>query len=356
MPGLFKLLKMKKILTKTYAAIAIAATMFTLSSCNGFIYEAEGDCEPKYTVSFKYDRNIKFADAFSAEVDEVDLYLFDEADRLVLHSNMTVAQLRENGGRMPLDVTPGRYDIIVWARQFRDEATGFQTDGRGEVTRKDDLAVTLERKYLSSGEAYLDNDIHSLFHGELESVEFPDAEGSHHFTVSLTKDTNAVRVLLQKINGETLDPEMFSFYLLSDNGSISQKNRLREDEMIHYTEWSKVAGNVSDSENRGERGTISQVSAVLAELTVSRLEKERPVRLVVTRADRDEPIISIPFIDYALMVKGNYRKDMTDQEYLDRQDEYPLVFFLDSNYEWERSSGIYINSWHIVVNNEDLGQ
>ena len=60
----------------------------------------------------------------------------------------------------------------------------------------------------------------------------------------------------------------------------------------------------------------------------------------------------IPVADYALLVKGHYRENMSDQEYLDRQDEYTMTFFLDEG-EWV-SSFIYINSWRVVLNDTGL--
>ena len=49
----------------------------TLASCDSFIYEDEGDCDPYYKVRFVYDRNLKYSDAFAAEVNEVTLYIVD---------------------------------------------------------------------------------------------------------------------------------------------------------------------------------------------------------------------------------------------------------------------------------------
>ncbi len=43
---------------------------------------------------------------------------------------------------------------------------------------------------------------------------------------------------------------------------------------------------------------------------------------------------------------------MSNQEYLYRQDEYPMTFFLDENNQWINSV-IYINAWRIVLNNHD---
>jgi hypothetical protein len=52
------------------------------------------------------------------------------------------------------------------------------------------------------------------------------------------------------------------------------------------------------------------------------------------------------------MIKGHY-DNMGDQEYLDRQDEYNMTFFLDDDMHWI-SSFIYINSWKVVLSDVDF--
>ena len=66
-----------------------------------------------------------------------------------------------------------------------------------------------------------------------------------------------------------------------------------------------------------------------------------------------ETVVSVPLIDYALLVKGKYSRELTDQEYLDYQDEYSMVFFLDERDRWI-DSYIYINSWRVVLQDTDL--
>ena len=99
--------------------------------------------------------------------------------------------------------------------------------------------------------------------------------------------------------------------------------------------------------------TRSVFSAAIAELTVPRLVKGQQTRLTVTNKETGKTVFSIPLIDYALLVKGFYNKDMDDQEYLDRQDEYDMVFFLDEGDRW-LDTYIYINSWKIVLQNTEL--
>ena len=48
------------------------------------------------------------------------------------------------------------------------------------------------------------------------------------------------------------------------------------------------------------------------------------------------------------MVKGEYNRAMTDQDYLDRKDSYTMMFFVDADRNWYIAGGVYINGWRIV--------
>jgi hypothetical protein len=57
-----------------------------LVSCDNQIFDYEEDCSVTYQVKFKYDMNMKYADAFAHEVTSVNLYAFDpETGSLVYH-------------------------------------------------------------------------------------------------------------------------------------------------------------------------------------------------------------------------------------------------------------------------------
>ena len=90
----------------------------------------------------------------------------------------------------------------------------------------------------------------------------------------------------------------------------------------------------------------------LAELTIGRMRASESPILHIKSRETGEDVFRIPLADYALLVKGYYRESMSDQEYLDRQDEYTMAFFLDEG-EWA-SSVIYINSWRVVLNDSGL--
>ena len=69
--------------------------------------------------------------------------------------------------------------------------------------------------------------------------------------------------------------------------------------------------------------------------------------LTITNKAENKVVLSIPVIDYALLVKGYENASLSDQEYLDRQDEYNMTFFLDEGGRWI-SAVIIINDWRIV--------
>lgn len=52
--------------------LAIIVTAFLFVSCDGMIYNDEGDCSVRYRLKFRYDMNLKFADAFAHEVKSSD--------------------------------------------------------------------------------------------------------------------------------------------------------------------------------------------------------------------------------------------------------------------------------------------
>ena len=53
-------------------------------------------------------------------------------------------------------------------------------------------------------------------------------------TISLAKNTNKLRVVLQNVMGEDMDVNNFSFRIVADNGYMDYDNSLLQDPTIHY--------------------------------------------------------------------------------------------------------------------------
>lgn len=332
--------------------LLLSALGFAMTSCDSILGEDDVDCSVEYRVKFKYDMNMKFADAFAHEVKSVTLYAFDEEGKFIYQRTEQGDMLSEDGYTMPVEVEPGDYDLVTWGGLEGEESFAVPVLTEG-VSTMEDLNCKMNRQYLSranDGSAYVDKDLAPLFHGQVTRQSFGRAATQEVITVPLTKNTNNIRVVLQHLSGEAIDVDKFTFTIEDKNGLMNYDNSLLEDEELTYYAWHTDSG-TADMGSKGERA-VTSVSTAIAELTVGRLVVENNPVLTI-KNEKGEKVLSIPLIDYALMVKGHYNRTMTDQEYLDRQDEYNMTFFLDENDRW-LSSSIIINSWKVVLDDVNL--
>lgn len=341
------------------ALMALAAV--TLSSCDSLIYDYEGDCDPHYKVRFRFDWNLHFADAFPHEVNAVTLYIVDpESGNIVWQKSESGADLKEEGYLMDVDdLAPGTYNLLAWC----GEGVGPHFDVP-EATHHTGLTCTMQRNHETGHDGgTVRTDIKRLYHGRLDAQVFTEDEGTHIYTVPLIKNTNEVNVVLQHLSGEPVDKDDYTFTITAANGSMDWDNHLLDDETITYYAHTTAGGTAGviwpqgpddpSVETMGSRAPLTQMSACVASHTINRLTTgQRKDVLVTVYNKKGEKILSIPLIDYALLVKGSYAA-MDDQEYLDRQDKYDLVFFLDQGDRW-MNAYIYINSWKLVLQDTDL--
>lgn len=340
-----------------------------LSSCDNAIYDDEGDCSVTYRVAFRYDRNLKWADAFGQEVKSVHLYAFGKDGTLVWHRSEKGAALAAQGYAMTVDLPAGDYRLVAWCGLENDgggEESFSVPDVRAGETRPEALQCTLRRGHDTPGGAYSDKRLHPLFHGMLD-VSLPDLSdvgGEHTDTIPLTKDTNHVRIILQHLSGLEVDPGDFTFRIEEENGLMAYDNSLQPDEMITYRAYEQRSGTASmeiddyedyrgaDTPRQTAGGTVTAINVAIADLSIARLTTGRKTYLTIETANGDIAA-RIPLTDYALLLKDSYDHPMTDQEYLDREDEYALTFFLDERDKWIGTS-IIINSWKLVLDDIDF--
>lgn len=337
----------RKINVKSMAVIACTSMLY---ACDSLIYDDEGDCSVNYRVKFRYDYNMKFADAFAHEVNVVTLYLLDVDGKVVWQRTEQGESLAADDYAMIIDVEPGEYELLAWCG-----TTDKGSFSRPATTVGRELTCTLDRQYDAGNKAFVNEDLDRLFHGRLPEQTFGETEGTYTYTVPLVKNTNNVRVVLQHLSGEAVDKDKFVFTITDTNGSMDWDNTLLPDEPVTFFAWHTDAGEAGIDSQSEEIQTVFRAifSAAIAELTIPRLVKGQKTQLTVTNKETGKPVFSIPLIDYALLVKGFYNRDMDDQEYLDRQDVYDMVFFLDKGDRW-LDAYIYINSWKVVLQNSEL--
>lgn len=337
-----------------------AVCLAAISSCNSWLYEEEGDCSVYYRLKFRYDRNLKWADAFVNEVSSVHLYAFDPSGVLVWQQEERIDPATADKYSMELDLPAGDYKLLAWCGLKNDgeqEKSFSVPEARIGETRIEQLQCTLNRLRDASG-AYSKERLYRLFHGNLD-VSLPENEdgGSYDYTMYLTKNTNHIRVILQHLSGEDVDVSRFTFRIEDENGLMAHDNELMTDENITYRPWKTQNGEAGIGKD--DTRAVINVKGAIADLTVGRMTDTHRGKmfLTITNSEDDKSVARIPVIDYALLAKDYYEEEynhsMSDQEFLDREDDYVMTFFLDENNEWI-SSYILIHSWRVVTSDVEI--
>lgn len=356
----FRKMKLNSLLHNIAVAASIFLSVTVTSGCDSLIYDQQGDCDPYYKVKFKYDYNLKFSDAFAAEVTEVTLYVVDDATgKVVWQKHEAGPELASGSYMMDVDVDPGTYTLIAWCGSGHTSSFGV-----ADAEFHSDLKCRLQDRqepsgFLANGKSHVRNRLNHLYHAKLDAQVFPKEQGTHVFEMHLTKDTNTVNIVLQNLSGDEIAPDDFTYTIVEDNGHMAHDNSLIPDEELTYFPWQIRSGVAEyDPVTRGaERMTKAQTSIAItsATLTTGRLMADRKSYVKIYNKDQSL-VASLPLIDYAKMTKNYYEKDgreLTDQEFLDYQDEYEMMLFMDQNGRW-MNSYIYINNWKIVLQNTDL--
>ena len=332
--------------------VMLATLLFALStsSCKeGFIFEGEGDCGTYYNIEFKYDYNMKYANAFANEVKSVSLFVFDQNDILV--ESVTIAdeeRLKAADFAIPLELESGEYELVAWAGLNNETSFDLLADTVVGKTKREELQVALK----TTNDKRVAADLEPLYHGAM-TLNYTTEPGTYTETMSLVKDTNVVRILLQQMS-DGIVADKFRYEITADNGLLDWNNDVIANGELTYEPWSVATGIADVAPDYGTNATrADQVSVAIAEFTINRMiDGESPI-LTIYNIEENEPVLSIPVADYALLVKGYYNSNMSNQEYLDRQDEYNMTFFLDEDGDW-LSASIIVNSWRVVLNNDTL--
>ena len=301
--------------------------LLVLFSCTS-IDETLPEC--RLYVRFRYDYNMEFSDAFASQVNRVDVFVFDKDGTFVIKKSEQGETL---GGsyRMPLPLPAGEYRIAAWAGMSDDFEMPEPVAGK---TTLEELTVRMKRE-----ESLVHNKaLNPLWYGGVQAVSFTGRQEQTE-TVSLIKDTNKFRFILQKSGpGEELDINDCLFEIRADNGYYDWNNDLLDDDMISYRPY--YLEKVEDV-------------GIVVEMNTMRLLEHKKVYLTLTRKSDGKELMRIDLIPYLLLTKMEGH-NIPAQEYLDRQSEYAIVFFYNPELLNFLSTKIVINGWAIWLKGEDL--
>lgn len=361
---------------------AIALT--TMSSC---IKEDMDDCPPaisKVALQFDYTYNVKQADAFAAEVKNINVYAFDENGKF-FDSYIESREKFETGHTMEITgLKDGKYTFVCLARdrqvmsRAEDDEMEFSfaslTPG---VSTIDDLT---ERMGKNNGEEIKNDKEFAALYTAKTQVDFQrlNQKGNEGTvvtsTLSLMKCTKTYRIVLLPYENDQADfkPENFDVRIEGSAAWLDHKGEKVKNEGITYLPYyMERRANYDGAHTEVNEEPVDQ--ALIYDLSSSRMferQSDRRVvrdgdknnyddkRIIITDLrDKDNPIElfnhSLPWFLALCGEKVNQNWD--DQEYLDREDHYVLMFYVSDKRDYNMITKVNVNGWNVNIKDTELG-
>ena len=361
---------------------AIALT--TMSSC---IKEDMDDCPPaisKVALQFDYTYNVKQADAFAAEVKNINVYAFDENGKF-FDSYIESREKFETGHTMEITgLKDGKYTFVCLARdrqvmsRAEDDEMEFSfaslTPG---VSTIDDLT---ERMGKDNGEEIKNDKEFVALYTAKTQVDFQRLNQNGNegtvvtSTLSLMKCTKSYRIVLLPYENDQADfkPENFDVRIEGSAAWLDHKGEKVKNEKITYLPYNmERRANYDGAHTEVNEEPVDQ--ALIYDLSSSRMferqNDRRAVRdgdknnyddkriIITDLRDKDNPIElfnhSLPWFLALCGEKVNQNWD--DQEYLDREDHYVLMFYVSDKRDYNMITKVNVNGWNVNIKDTELG-
>ncbi|MGO5199392.1 FimB/Mfa2 family fimbrial subunit [Prevotellaceae bacterium LCP21S3_C11] len=361
---------------------AIALT--TMSSC---IKEDMDDCPPaisKVALQFDYTYNVKQADAFAAEVKNINVYAFDENGKF-FDSYIESREKFETGHTMEITgLKDGKYTFVCLARdrqvmsRAEDDEMEFSfaslTPG---VSTIDDLT---ERMGKDNGEEIKNDKEFAALYTAKTQVDFQRLNQNGNegtvvtSTLSLMKCTKTYRIVLLPYENDQADfkPENFDVRIEGSAAWLDHNGEKVKNEGITYLPYNmERRANYDGAHTEVNEEPVDQ--ALIYDLSSSRMferqsdrrsvrdgdkSKYDDKRIIITDLrDKDHPIElfnhSLPWFLALCGEKVNQNWD--DQEYLDREDHYVLMFYVSDKRDYNMITKVNVNGWNVNLKDTELG-
>lgn len=361
---------------------AIALT--TMSSC---IKEDMDDCPPaisKVALQFDYTYNVKQADAFAAEVKNINVYAFDENGKF-FDSYIESREKFETGHTMEITgLKDGKYTFVCLARdrqvmsRAEDDEMEFSfaslTPG---VSTINDLT---ERMGKDNGEEIKNDKEFAALYTAKTQVDFQRLNQNGNegtvvtSTLSLMKCTKTYRIVLLPYENDQADfkPENFDVRIEGSAAWLDHNGEKVKNEGITYLPYNmERRANYDGAHTEVNEEPVDQ--ALIYDLSSSRMferqsdrrsvrdgdkSKYDDKRIIITDLrDKDHPIElfnhSLPW--FLALCGEKVNQNWSDQEYLDREDHYVLMFYVSDKRDYNMITKVNVNGWNVNLKDTELG-
>ena len=308
------------------------------SSCD-WVNDDLSDCPTGTWLKISYTYNILNVDAASTQVGDITILAFDKNDKYVDRLDVDSITLHQGYCMVRLPFPEETYHLLIWGG-----ISGYQYQlpnlKAGQTERK-----SLNISLACDNKNQFNRKLNALFHSSLENITI--SEEYQVITAGLVKNTNYFSCILQDENNLPLRQEDFAFTLESTNGVIDYTNTPVGTTPTCYLPYRQELSLTSE-----------QIPIIHARLNTLRIMKGDDTTLSIKHTRSGKTILHLPLTQYLLLSKNypNNIGDISDQEYLDREDSYTLMFFIQSSDTGiPRIPTMKVNDWIIRLNDSELG-
>ncbi|MFI3263341.1 MAG: FimB/Mfa2 family fimbrial subunit [Rikenellaceae bacterium] len=327
--------------------LSILLCVLLLVSCEWVKDDLSG-CETGTWLRFSYTYNILDVDAAYNQVDNLSILIFDDQGKLVEVLEVDYLQFQQDNAMVRIEQPEGDYKVLVWGG-LSDTNYDLSELIIGETLYEDVILSLYKSDEASENSSLLDY----LFHSNLDNLTVTDYYKI--VDVPLVKNTNHFSILIQSDSYEDLEISDLGIVIRSDNGAMDYGNNIIDNNYVNYTPYEKFTTEVTNTSEEGETYTSTMFVSYLNTL---RLMTGGSTSLSIIHKETDERLVNISLIQYLLLTRSYYGSDaMGEQEYLDRQDSYSLIFFLEkssSSLSGYICTKVSVNGWTIRFNEAEL--
>ena len=320
-----------------------------LASCS-LMHDDLEPCDNGAYLHFRYDYNTQRADLFNDHVGGVAVMVYDKDGKFLFRQDAfntdTDAPIRRHDFAVHLNLQPGEYQFLAIAKQKRYEdalatpGAKFRMHAHTEGEDMTKFNTKLDRTEAGEiDEVDCSAPLDTLWLGKSQHlITVRDMQATHD-TISLVRDTKQLTISLHQIDAPAnISADDFGYEVIADNGFINYDNSLARDSKLRYTPFHTWTTDFRDAS-----GNVKERTAH-AGLMLSRLvyyspeENDRNAMLHIYNKVTGKTVALINLPDILQQGRDAYAaQNYGIQEYLDREYDYRLDFFLIGT-EWQ-----YIN-------------
>lgn len=299
-------------------------------SCDKCIYEDLSTCPLR--VQLRYNYNMQYVDRWHREAEDVHLYIFDKTGHLVSEMTDAAAPYAE-GQTFELRLDPGDYSIVALCGHRMGTLYQESKLQVGTSTMQD-LLIQLSR----AEDKRIAAELPPLLYGISKEVQVL-GDGSRLIVVPMAKWTNSIRLVMQDLSEggkSNIKLDNYDFKITAPNGRYNGAGEVLTDDVLTYTPY-------YTEQVKGSGG-------IAVELNTLRLLTNQEQRLIITERATGDELLNIDLLSLLLQTKFYANNKLSDQEYLDREDHYAVIFAFDGRpvtRETFLAVNVWINGWLI---------